>query len=108
MAEYDTQNPSNWERHKYSLVYDAWHGRYFRGDGKDRPDPNFKVNEYTSRDGMTKEFTRGAPLTPEAHQQLSAEKLAYDSVFDTGYAENAPTRKTKQGFMERLIFGRDS
>lgn len=107
MASYDQNNPSKREIEKHDLVYDAWHNRYVKRDGSDTPNQNFDVNHYQSRDGMSHEFTRGRPKTPEAHERLSAEKIAYDSVFDSGYAENKQ-RKTKQSFMERMIFGRDS
>jgi hypothetical protein len=68
---------------------------------------NHEVYEDVSTDGLRHTFSRGAALTPEGHKQRAYEREAYERNFGGGYAENSK-RKTKQSFMERLIFGRDS
>ena len=104
MAEYDPTNPSERDKRKHDLVYDAWHNRYVKRDGSDTPNQNFGVNHHRSKDGMLNEFTRGQARTPEGHEQIRAEKLAYDSVFDGGYAENKPYKETKG--LARFLFGK--
>jgi hypothetical protein len=100
--------PEKWltpkEQKKLGVHYDAYYDKYLKDDGSDTPAPNFKVNEYTSKDGMRKEFSRGTPLTPEGHAQVSAERLAYESTFGGGYQENEPYRETKG--LARWLFGK--
>lgn len=106
MAEYNKHNPSKADKQKYDLVYDAYLDHYVKRDGSDSPPPNFKVNEYTSKDGMRKEFSRGAPITPEGEAHVRNEKLAYDGMFGGNYEEHDTSNIKPNRGMKRLLFGK--
>lgn len=93
MGDYNPTNPSESDKRKYNLEYDAYFDRYFRKDRSDAPPPNFKGKEWRSADGLSWSYTRGAAITPEGHRIQRAQDLAYQQMF----GDHSPDTEVIQG-----------